>query len=351
MNGDEFPGVDLDLLADFLGGALDDTPDHDRVAALVAAEPAWGAAHATLTAGMAAVTTQLRELGAAAEPMPADVADRIAATLTGAAAFTHAPAPDLEPAAASAHPADAHPADAHPADAHPADAHPADAHPADGAGGRHLQAVPGGQPRPAQARRQRIPRWAVPTAVAAGILAVAGLTVGQLVQNDSGTATTTSDAAARPGDFRALSSGPGALQPNSVEAAPFGAPILPAAERITASGLDLRPDDLAGVVVKRSAPAEAQAEPAAGMVVAPDRVDPSLLRLTDREALLGCLEAIAAQHGQPIAAEAVEYARFQGTPAVVVRFTAGTGRWAWVSGGTCGTPAGEAATLYQAKIG
>ena len=45
MTGAEFDGVDIDLLADYIGGALAGTPDESAVAALVADDPAWREAY------------------------------------------------------------------------------------------------------------------------------------------------------------------------------------------------------------------------------------------------------------------------------------------------------------------
>ena len=48
--------------------------------------------------------------------------------------------------------------------------------------------------------------------------------------------------------------------------------------------------------------------------------------------------------------ESVDYARFDGAPALIVRFTAANGRWAWASGPACGTPAAGAATLGKVPV-
>jgi hypothetical protein len=76
--------VDLDRLADFLGGALDGTPDEALVRHLVASDPAWARAAESLTGAQAAVTRDLRGLAAAEPRMPADVTDRIMAALAAA---------------------------------------------------------------------------------------------------------------------------------------------------------------------------------------------------------------------------------------------------------------------------
>ena len=70
MTGREFREVDHDLLADYVGGALDGTPERDRVARLVAEDAAWADAHATLAPAMARVHDELTGWGAAAPEMP-----------------------------------------------------------------------------------------------------------------------------------------------------------------------------------------------------------------------------------------------------------------------------------------
>jgi hypothetical protein len=77
VTGGQFSGVDIDLLADYVGGALDGTPDETVVAGLVADDPAWRAAYEVLTGGMAAIGADLRLLGAADEPMPAELSARL----------------------------------------------------------------------------------------------------------------------------------------------------------------------------------------------------------------------------------------------------------------------------------
>jgi hypothetical protein len=87
----------------------------------------------------------------------------------------------------------------------------------------------------------------------------------------------------------------------------------------------------------------------------PDRTaatgpDP-LARLRAGQALQQCLDAIATENGSgPISALSVDYARFNGSPAVVVRFSANNGDWAWASGSTCGVPGGGAATLDKVPV-
>src|SRR4029450_13200046 len=72
MTADEFGTVDIDLLADYIGEALD-TPDHERVARLVADDPEWRSAYALLAPGMEPVPPELGATGSASEPRPDDL--------------------------------------------------------------------------------------------------------------------------------------------------------------------------------------------------------------------------------------------------------------------------------------
>ncbi|MBM0277385.1 hypothetical protein [Micromonospora tarensis] len=78
-----------------------------------------------------------------------------------------------------------------------------------------------------------------------------------------------------------------------------------------------------------------------------------LARLTDEAALTTCLADLAAEHGSaPLAVETIDYARFQGEPALVIRFTDATGtRWSWVSGPECGVPGSGSDSRYSARVG
>ncbi|MFI5841054.1 hypothetical protein ACIA8K_15255 [Catenuloplanes sp. NPDC051500] len=69
-----------DLLADYLGGALDGGPQYDEVTGLIESDPEWREAHTLLAAADDAVRDDLRLLAEApVGPMPDDVATRLAA--------------------------------------------------------------------------------------------------------------------------------------------------------------------------------------------------------------------------------------------------------------------------------
>jgi hypothetical protein len=73
--------VDLDRLADFVGGALDGTPDADAVRRLVTTDPDWRRAHAELVDAIPAVRLDLARLRDLDATMPADVAARLTEAL------------------------------------------------------------------------------------------------------------------------------------------------------------------------------------------------------------------------------------------------------------------------------
>ena len=61
-------------------------------------------------------------------------------------------------------------------------------------------------------------------------------------------------------------------------------------------------------------------------------------RLREESALSSCLSAIAAAHqGGPVTVGAVDYAAFEGAPALIVELVDGRGeRWAYAAGPACG---------------
>ena len=46
----------------------------------------------------------------------------------------------------------------------------------------------------------------------------------------------------------------------------------------------------------------------------------------------------------------VDYARYEGAPALIVGFTAANGGWTWAVGPECGTPGAGAATLAKVPV-
>ncbi|MEV4722686.1 hypothetical protein AB0K29_03335, partial [Micromonospora humida] len=166
MTGREFREVDHDLLADYVGGALDGTPEHTVVARLVTEDPAWADAYAVLSPAVARVHDVLAGWGAAAPEMPLAVVERLTAVLAGAG-----PAADDDATPRRAAPGDVRPVRA----AGPVPTQP---------GGRR---TPGGRPDEGRAdlsgpgRRRRWARLAGPVTLAAASLAAVGFGVAHLV--------------------------------------------------------------------------------------------------------------------------------------------------------------------------
>ena len=279
MSASDFSEVDLDLLADYLGGVLTGTPDEERVAARIADDPAWRAAHDDLSGAMTSVSAALRTLDP--EPMPADLAARLDAVLRG-------PADTVVP----------------------------------------ITAVGERRPGRAAAGRSRSwPRWAAPIAVAAGLITCAGFGLTQFSQQADDAGSTAENAAALP------AAGDGSMvQP-------------PAVEQILTTGTDYTRSTLA-----QRLPRTAAQMPAAPAPDTAGSVEP-LSEQPEAAALLACLDAIARENaGGTIAVQSVDYASFEGTPALVVEFTAANGGWSWASGRDCGTPGTGAATLARVPV-
>ncbi|MDQ7907041.1 hypothetical protein RB614_21245 [Phytohabitans sp. ZYX-F-186] len=300
MTGQEFSEVDFDLLADYVGGALDGTPEEAVVARRVAEEPAWAEAHAALVEATGSVRASLASWGDSAEPMPVEVADRIATALE-----QEPRRPDLT------------------------------AVPDEQAGPRRTA------PRP----RRRMPAWAAPAAIAAGVAALAGLGWSQAGNIGGG------------GDDSSAGSAeeaPAVARQNADDAgvAPFAGREIP----LTSSGQDYR----AGTFGTGGSPPKAAMSSAtamaeqegdrAGAAAAPA---PVLARLRDPAALAMCVEAIGREHQPGVTeVEVVDLASYEGSPAAIVFFTDGTGaRWVWAAGPDCGLAQRGADTRDSAKIG
>lgn len=348
MSAGGFSEVDHDLLADYVGGALDGTPEEASVARLVAEDPAWSEAYALLAAAVTGVRADLAGWGESPEPMPLAVTDRILAAL--------AAQPADEPAGSAPGRTDENLADrAAPVPSRggpvPTGPDPAGrvgpvlpAQPGGGSG-RRPAGVPRSEPGGGAAtgpgrRRRRFSRLAGPVAVAAVSIAAVGLGLNQLADGgaeDGAAGTALSDSAG------------GRATPEVAGPAAAGATTAP-----LRSGTDYTPQTLGGALSTmkalpfgNGAPAGVDAE--GGRMAAPGNLD----RLGDQAALAACLGDIGAEHGSgPLVVEVVDYARFLGQPALVVRFTDGSGaRWAWVSGPECGVPGSGADTRYRTRVG
>ncbi len=356
----EHAGVDLDLLADYIGGALDGTPDAERVARLVAEDPAWQQAFESLAYGMTAVGTQLRGLPPAG-PMPDDVADRITTALAALPALDDAELARLDRLAAEPSSPAAELSSPAAELSSPAAGPSSKDAPAEKP--RHLHAVPGtaaGMSAAGAAStgtgaggRRRLRRLAGPIAVAAGVLAFAGFAANWAGGSAEDAASTTAHSAER----AAESADPGSAAAGPMAGDAAGDVVVPAADRIFASERDF---DATTLAAPDAPPAKGRTgtgtlavpAPAAGDVVPSTLVARELARLIGREALQACLDAINKAHGTgTIGVQSVDYARYRGAPALVVRFTAADGTWAFASGPDCGAPGAGADQLDQVRVG
>jgi negative regulator of sigma E activity len=292
VTGREFSEVDIDLLADYVGGALDGTPEEATVARRVADDPEWAEAYAALSAATSSIQADLAAWGATPEPMPTEVADRITTALEQQPS---------RPALSVVH---------------------------DVNGPRRSVSRP----------RRRWPAWATPAAVAAGLVAFAGLGIG--LSNSSSNDDAGSSSADAPAVARDNAAG-GSAQ----EAAP---------QEVVVSGRDYRAATLG---TAQPPLADAQALNSPMTTFEGDRAQMAasaqLRRLTTPAALSECLEAIARDHNRgATTVQVVDLASFDGSPAVVVFFTDGSGaRWVWASGPNCGQAAWGADTRGKAQIG
>ena len=295
LAGADFAGVDVDLLADYVGGALAGTPDEARVAALVAGEAAWRDAYALLKDGMAEVGDSLRSWGSVPEPMPAEMIARLDAALgeTGGVGV---------------------------------------------ASGSGMAAVRSNVVDLDNRRRRRA-RWGGSIAAAAAVVAVAGVGIAYL---SSGSQSASDNASSAAGEARAAQQGLAQVAPGAV----------------TSSNLDYDAARLrAGAVAPLSADAGGSTPSLAPGALkssgrSTDGLADALARLRQEPALQECLDAIAEENGVgPITVQTVDYARFSGSPALIVQFTATNGQWAWASGPACGSTGHGAATTYRVQVG
>ncbi|MFG2056318.1 hypothetical protein ACGFI9_20070 [Micromonospora sp. NPDC048930] len=333
MTAREFSGVDHDLLADYVGGALEGTPEQDTVARLVEADRAWGAAYAELTRAIDLVHAELADwAGEPAPEMPLAVADRITAALAGAGPAPTGDVPLVVPGTDAA-------ADGR----HTAPGATPVVVPAQAIGGGRRT---GGTTRPADGpdrhtgpgrRTRRWARIAAPVAVAAASLAAVGLGLGNLV-GTGGADLSGKDAGA-----------PAAAPREGAGAYRTSAPAM-------SSGTDYTPERLSGGLATTYAKPSAERS-GVGPGLAPDSQRLSALaglaRLSPPDALDACLTAIDAEHGSgPITVDLVDYASFQGQPALIVTFVDAAGaRWAWASGPECGVPGSGADTRFRTRVG
>ncbi|MEU8420025.1 hypothetical protein AB0C15_04020 [Micromonospora sp. NPDC048835] len=336
MTTEGFREVDADLLADYLGGALDGTPQQDEVARLVSADPSWAEAHALLASAVTEVRTDLTRWADPSPEMPSAITDRLLAALASVESTNDtstAVRPSVDPDGDAATPVVV---------------------PAQGGAGRRPAvppprwAVRGASSGPGRRQRGWARRHAPMAAAVIAVIAVA-LGLNQLsmgASEDSGSTNTMDRPASAPegvaGAGTVRTTGPTLRSGTNYTPQTLGngygtdTPSAPAASRATGDTLGEQP----GVDAE------------GGRRPSPDGSD-QLARLTDEAALTTCLATVAAEHGAaPLVVEVIDYARFRGDQALVIRFTDADGaRWAWVSGPECGVPGSGSDSRYSARVG
>lgn len=295
---------DLDLLADYVGGALDGTPDSERVGERIRTDAAWASAYADLVAALESVDTDLHLFGAQYEPMPDDVWTRLEAALSAESSAPRTPAP--QPAGPPSAPEFTAPRDNRP-------------------------------PSRATARRRR---WMAPVlagvgvlfAVTVGIAAVRGPTnMFDNMQTDSGAGTAADAPAAAGPPILQRASGRDYTADTLVLATDFGSTTS------LYSYASPAPQE-AGGDTSKSVPKTTRS------FASP--VPNPLARLTDPAELAKCLDAVrTVTPGQVVG---VDYATYEHTPAalIVVR-TPANADWVGVAGAECGN---QGADLLAQKL-
>ncbi|MEH0928589.1 hypothetical protein [Micromonospora sp. CPCC 205558] len=332
MTTEGFREVDADLLADYLGGALDGTPQQDEVAQLVAADPSWAEAYALLAPAVAEVRTDLARWAEPPPEMPPAITDRLLASLAAEPTNDGATeeAPSVDPGGDAATPVVV---------------------PAQG-GRRPAAPTPAGSKRWASTGPGRRKHgWARRGAPVAGaVIAVLAVSLG-LNQLSRGSDDTSG-------------ASPMNQPVNAPEDAAGAAPFRTTVSALH-SGTNYTPETLGNVYGTNalSTPGASRAtgstpggqsgvDAEGGRRPSPDGSD-QLARLTDEAALSRCLASIATDHGTaPLVVDLIDYARFQGEQALIIRFTDANGvRWAWVSGPECGVPGSGSDSRYWARVG
>lgn len=278
---------ELDQLADYTVGALAG-PEAERIAELVRTDDRWAAAHADLIAAEPLVRTSLQDVAAESLPIPDEVAARIDAALAGAATFN--------PTARQA--------------------------------GRH-PVVPG---------RRRALRPPVLARVAAGVLALVALggvavAAGDLLSRSVEPMVAAEDSGAeRGGDAGSVP----VLAPSAPPPAAEGAEFL-AGTRVIVSGTNYTLENLAELVHQPLLTDAETMSSASGELDA--TVDDPLAKLATADPLGQCLAAVRLVH--PGEVTAVDFARFNGEPALVVWVRQGNTSTVVAVGPSCGQPGAD----------
>jgi hypothetical protein len=176
-------------------------------------------------------------------------------------------------------------------------------------------------------------RWAAPIGIAAGLVAFAGFGASYLTSagDDSQSGSSSNSAADMPAQAEA------------------GSALAGQDAQILASGTDYTEATLGELPPQPMAAPDSSASKQTPQRSAAR--EPSLGRLAVRAALDACFTQIELENAAgTISVQSADYARFEGSPALVVRFSAENGQWAWASGPGCGTPGSGADTLGKVPV-
>lgn len=290
MNG-EWTGLtwdELDRLADYTAGALTGV-EADEVARLIQTDDRWAAAHAELLAAQPSVSAALRTAATTPVAMPPEVAARLDAALAAARV----------------------------------DHHRTTKHRATGRRSRPQPVRPGTRP----GRRSRLSPLLV--RVAAGVIALAavggGVTAVALRTGLPGVSDAAMDARE---EMPYADQEVGA--PSVTADMATGADFL-----ILASGTDYTTASLRDLVFPSAVPPPApKSKSDREAELSRLAVDDSLAEIASPDGLTGCLDAV--RRAYPGVIRVVDFARFEGTPAVVIAVDEG-GAWTVVAvGAGCG---------------
>jgi len=267
--------VDHDLLADYVGGALDGTPDADRVAQLIASSPQWRTASDELTSALRAVSDDLEALRGTPEIMPPEIVARFNELLGSPAMTPQAAKPATDPLAAR-------------------------------------------QPTRPTKSPLRMRRLAVPVAMLAVIFGF--MIVANFFSQNTDLSEKPAGAPPRDNSTAELSDG---------QSLPV--PTMTSGTHHNRSSLGM-PMTAASPPTATTAKSQATETPNGFDVTG--GIPPELMRLTESAALTKCLEAVALV--LPGTVDLIDYAYFENQPALVMSITSTDGKWTFVAGPGCG---------------
>jgi hypothetical protein len=309
VTGAPFGEVDLDLLADYAAGVLDETESR-RVGELIESDPRWAHAHDALLAADAAVAAQLQVAAQVDLTIPDDVVARLDAALD----------------------------EAHGTDSESASVVSLVAR--DRGVGRTRS------PRPSRPIRRTVPwPWLAAAAAVIGVVLFGLPALGGLFTQMDASTTSASDSGSGLAASRENGQEAAPVAPNgALDSAAGGAVVTFSGTDYTASSLKTL-SQLRGALsdsdTAKSVPAPnfqsmqsyaTPSSPSAAGRATP--VPTELARLLDPVALRACIAAVESL--TPGRATTVDFARYQGRPALVVTVGTASGPVAVVVGPACG---------------